>query len=67
MEFSSSQTQRNLPLPTAPMPLLLWKEMKQPWLALGVHVLEALVPSPGVTECHAGISLPLALAWKNKG
>ena len=67
MEFSSSQTQRNLPLPTAPTPLLLWKEMKQPWLALGVHVLEALVPLPGVTECHACVSLPSALAWTIKG
>ena len=31
-----------------------------------MHFLEALVPKPGVVECHACFLLPLALVWKNK-
>lgn len=73
MEFSSSQTQSNQPLPTAhhhPSPhhlACVGRNESESWLTLGMYVLDALVPPPEVVECYACISLPSALVCKNKG
>ena len=66
MEFSCSQTQSNPPLPTAHL-ACVGRNGSESWLTLGMRVLEALVPLPDVVECHACVSLPSALARKNKG